>query len=140
MQTVRNILHRTTVYLTAVLTIFYLFSLIAQPENAAMKVGFFFLFLGFSAVLAAAQEFFYIRALPVAARCGLHYLTFLISFILLYIFSGNYGQRGSTGLFIATVLFSFAYGLVLAIFLVIRAKRNAGKAKKAPSNYQKIYK
>lgn len=140
MQRIRKMLYRTTVYLTAVLTVFYLFSLIVQPENAAMKVGFFFLFFAFSAVLSAAEEIFYIRTLPVAARCGLHYLAFLISFILLYAFSGNYELRGSTGLFIATVLFSFAYGLVLAVFLLIRSKRNASKAKKRPSTYQRIYK
>ncbi len=140
MQKIRSILHRTTVYLATVLTVFYLFSLIFQPENTGMRAGFFFLFFAFSLVLSAAQEFFYIEKLPVSARCGLHYLAFAISFVLLYVFSGNYEQRGSTGLFIATVLFTFCYALFLVLFLVIRGKRKARKAKTLPSTYQKIYK
>lgn len=139
MQKCIDILRRTAVYLTAVLCVFYLFSLIVQIKQPGILAGSFFLILAFCLVLALAQELFYIRALPVAARCGLHFACFAVSFIFLYILSGNYAQRGSTGLFVATVLFCACYGAVLLPCLLIYNKRKQ-KKQSARSNYQKIYK
>ncbi len=138
MQKCLDIFRRTAIYLTAVLTVFYLFSLVIQMKQPAILAGYFFLIFGFCLVLSLAQELFYLPKLPVAARCALHYIALVISFIFLYIFSGNYLQRGGSGLFVATVLFSACYAAVLVPCLIIYSKKQQ-KKKKAENPYRKIY-
>lgn len=134
-----NIFRRCTVYLTAILTIFYLFSIIFTFSESGIIAKNFFLILGYSLILALAQDFFSIKKIYISLQYGLHYATLTVFFIFLYLLTGNYKDRGGSSLFVATVLFTVGYSLVMIPILIIKAKKSKKNAKNAPSTYRKIY-
>ncbi|MBP3591535.1 MAG: DUF3021 family protein [Clostridia bacterium] len=139
MQKLWHILRRGMVYETGILVIFYLFSFVLPLEQPGIGAVYFFLILTFSMILSLAQELFSVQRLPLLARYALHFAALLTSFILLYIVTGNYAQRGPSSFFVAIVLFAFGYVIVALPIALIRGKMKAKKQKSTPSTYQKIY-
>ena len=140
MQKLGHILRRGLIYETGILIAFYLFSFLLPMEQPGIDARYFFLILGFSFIFSFAQELFSFTKIHILARYALHFASLLTSFILIYIFAGNYAQRGATSFFVATVIFSFCYVIVAAAVALIQGKCRAKKQKTAPSSYQKIYK
>lgn len=122
MKHIRSILVGGCVF-TTVITL--LFSIVAFIINRAegiygtvsLPVSQFLLILLFSFVIATANHVFFLRRLHTALRLLIHYSALLISFIFVFVVAGNLRITGADSVFIAIVVFTVLYAILMAIVL-----------------------
>ncbi len=139
MKKILHILRRGAAYTTGILAVLYLFSFILPMDAPVIGAKNFFLILGFAEVLSLSLELFSIRALKPVLKYGIHYVTLTASFILLYLLSGNYAERGGSSLFVAIVLFTVGYAAVAVPCALIKGRYKKKCAESKPSAYKSIY-
>ncbi len=139
MNKVLNILRRGAVYTTGIMIAFYLFSFILPLKMPGIGARYFFLILGFAMVLSLSLEIFSIKALKPIFKYGIHYVSLVICFILLYLLSGNYEARGGSSLFVASVLFTIGYAAVAVPAALIKGRYEKKREESKPSAYRSIY-
>ena len=134
-----NILRRGAVYTTCILIVFYLFSFILPLKLPGISARYFFLILGFGVAFSLSLEIFSIKALKPLLKYGIHYVTLVLCFVALYLLSGNYGQRGGSSLFVASVLFTVGYAAVAVPMALIKGRYARKRAESNPTAYKSIY-
>ncbi len=84
----------------------------------SIRIGQFLLILAFSLVISASLKLFSLRKLHIMIRVAIQYLALLISFMVLFLSSGNI-QATAPSILIFTFAFTLLYAVICGITLPI---------------------
>ena len=126
---------KASAYAVLIVTLFFLFTLITNFTEAAMKIVTFILILLFGLIISLADFIFGIERINKGLRVLIHYAALLATFIVIFVVFGNIGSAGGGAVISAVFIFTVLYAIVFLI--VYFAKKSVGKAdkkldKKAP--------
>ena len=139
---------KSCAYAVLILTLFFLFTLATSFTEAAIKIGTFMLILLFGVVISTADLIFCIESVSKALRLLIHYGSLLLTFIVVFVFSGNISSSGGGAVISAIFIFTVLYAILFLIIYLI--KKSVGKAdqkldKRVPkkvkevSSYKSLY-
>ena len=112
-----RILWRGCALASVVELIMFLFaSMMYEEPIIALKQ--FLLIAGFMQLVSLAQEILHLRRLHFAVRLGLHYLSLVVCFTVLFLLAGKIGKTPST-VFVYVAVFTLLYAVAAGILLPI---------------------
>ena len=137
-------------YTVLILSLFYLFALFDSYTQAYINFPTFLLIFLFGILVSLAGMILKIDRIKMPLRLLIHYATLLITFCVVFIFTGNLSAGGGSIVFSAIVIFTFLYViLALIVYLVLKFIRKAdlkmdslvGSKKESKKNaYSPLYK
>ena len=148
MKRLENVVLKACSYAVLIATLFFLFTLITNFTEAALKIGTFMLILLFGFIIALADLIFGIKKLNNALRVLIHYGALLLTFIVVFVVFGNISLGGAGATISAIFIFTALYAVVFPI--IYFSKKSIGAIdkkldKKAPKRanekqpYKSIY-
>lgn len=115
-----RILGRGCMITTAVTLIMFLAVSLSSSLDS-IRIGQYLLIFAFSLLIALSLELFAIRTLPIFIRILIQYSSLIISFMVLFLSSGNI-QSTPSSILIFTFAFTVFYAVICAIvFPLLRA-------------------
>ena len=112
-----RILVRGCAITTLITSIMFLVVTLTSTYDS-IRINEYLLILGFSMIIALSIEVLYIRSLPLIVRLAIQYLALLVSFLLIFISSGNIQNKPGT-IIIFVFIFTAAYALLAAAILLL---------------------
>ena len=140
MKRLEKLFLKACAYAVLIVTLFFLFTLATSFTEAAIKIGTFMLILLFGLIIAAADLIFSIEKINKALRLLIHYAALLVTFIVIFVLSGNITAGGGGAVISAIFIFTVLYAVLFTvIFLVKRAVGTADKGldKRMPKQAEK---
>ncbi len=113
MKNLERILLKGCAYTVLLLCCFYLFASLANLEGHYMPAGRFFTLLLFGFIISVSELLYNLFNFKKWLRGLLHYLILLSSFFIVFIISGNLVVRGPATVFIAIIIFTLLYFVIL---------------------------
>ena len=147
MKHTRRILTFGCIYTTLIsLFIFVIAALIGNAEGTgagSLTLGQYLLIALFSFLIAGADTVLISSPFSLPLRLLIHYAVLLAGFLVIFSVSGNLKLDSGASIFVATVLFTFAYALVMAIVLSLLSAlgklAKKGKKQDAAAPYRSIF-
>ena len=122
MKTLEKLILKACAYAVLVTTLFFIFTMMTSFTEAAIKMETFMLILLFGALIAVADLIFGIKKLRMGLRVLIHYGALLLTFIVIFIISGNITVNGPGAVFSAIFIFTILYAvLFLLVYLFVRS-------------------
>ena len=121
MKSVINVFTRGCVYAVLLAIIVCLFGLGASVEPS-IPITQFLLILFIGEVISLSQEIFRIHALRPFLRLLIHFITLLVSFLILFLVTDKITTGGAGGIFIFVTLFTLIYAIIFAGIALIKSR------------------
>ena len=126
MKRLENLLLSGCGYTVLILSLFYLFALFDSYTGAYINFPTFLLIFFFGFLVAAAGMILKIDRIKLPVRLLIHYITLLVTFCIVFIFTGKLSAGGASVVFSSIVIFTFLYiFLALIVYLVLKFIRKA---------------
>lgn len=98
-----------------ILLLFFAFTASTNYPSAVINFSTFAVIVGFGFLISLASLVLQIKTLNVIVRFLIHYTTLLIAFCAIFLSIGNIGTGSSSKVFVAIVLFTIFYAVLLGI-------------------------
>ena len=115
MEKAKKIILNATAYTVVILVLFYLYALLGNLTQPAIKFGTFLIVLVFGFVISLANMIFELKNLHYALKLLIHYAALLAAFIAVFVIAGNLTISGPASVLSAIIIFSFLYGVIYAL-------------------------
>ena len=102
-------------YTVLILALFYSFAAISNFVSPAITLGQFGLILASGLIISLAEFMYEQLRIKKAYKCLIHYFVLLVAFCLIFIISGKISAERPAAVFVAIILYTFLYFLILAI-------------------------
>jgi len=115
MKRLENFVLKACSYTVLIVTLFFLFTLITNFTEAAIKIGTFMLILLFGFIISLADLFFGIEKIGKAFKVLIHYGALLVTFIVVFVVFGNISGGGAGAVISAIFIFTALYAVIFPI-------------------------
>ncbi len=146
MKYIRRIFTSGCIWMTGISLVFFaVAALINSTEQTFGTLGISFpqylLILLFSFLIAGAGLLLSLPRLHVALRILIHYAVILTGFIVIFAVAGNLNFDSSAKIFVAIVIFTFFYAIIMAVYIsLLHTLGKLSKKRGAPTKYHSIFK
>ena len=133
------------IWMTAISLLFFaVASLINSTEQTFSTVGMsisqYLWILLFSFLIAAAGLILSCNRIRAVFRVLIHYAVVLTGFIVIFAVRGNLSLDSASKIFVAIVIFTFFYAIIMAVYLsLLHTLGKLSKQKNAPKEYRSIF-
>ena len=136
-------------YTVLILTLFYIYAAVSKFVLPAIAPGQYILILVSGLTISLAEFMYEQLRLKKVLKCIIHYCVLLVAFCLIFIISGKISVQRPAAIFIAVVIYTLMYFIVLAIVHFARKgigalddkleAKDKAKKEKAKKGYKSLY-
>jgi len=116
-------------YSVLILTLFYVFAAITEFVNPAITPGQFVVIVLFGIIIALAEFLYSILKVKKVLKCFIHYAVLFVTFLVIFIISGNIVSTKASGVFVAVIVYTFMYFSIWLIVNLVRKTISAADDK-----------
>jgi hypothetical protein len=128
MKTIEKFVLKACSYAVLIVTLFFLFTLITDFTEAALRIGTFMLILLFGFIISIADLIFRTDRINMALRLLIHYASLLVTFIVVFVVFGNIAGGGGGAVISAVFIFTALYAVIFTVvYFLKRSARAADK-------------
>ena len=110
---IKDILTNACIYTVIITFIFAFVGLFALDKNASIPIGQFMIIMLFGFFISLAQCILKITRIKPFARQLIHFVVLYIAFICTFYLTGKITTKGASGFLVSTILYIFAYLLIV---------------------------
>ena len=134
MEKAKKIILSATAYTVLILVLFYIYALVGNLTQPAVKFGTFLIILVFGFVISLANIIFEIKRLNHLIKLLIHYLALLLAFIVIFVIAGNLTISGPASVLSAIIIFTVLYAVIYALSYGVRSALRSVSKSTAKSN------
>ncbi|MBQ8321033.1 MAG: DUF3021 family protein [Clostridia bacterium] len=125
MKRFENILLKGCGFAVLILTLFYIFALTSNYNNATIEFSTFALILAFGMLISFTTMLLGLKKLALPLRIAIHYTSLMVAFCIIFMASGNISADSPAKIFSAVVIFTFLYAMLFGAVYFIKKLVNA---------------